>query len=145
MKNICAYHERVDAAPQACIDRAHTLFVDAYHDLGTETAPSTCRGGRWRPASLARCKSSWSPSCLSRRASCLTPPSLPAKGQRMTSLLSNSEGRLHCLFQHIRTALLFVGGFPVYFITWHHLIKNLTPCKEKSAGLNGAMYQKLLQ
>jgi hypothetical protein len=34
-----AYHERVDVVTRAGVDRAHTLFIDAYHDLGAETGP----------------------------------------------------------------------------------------------------------
>jgi hypothetical protein len=43
--------------------------------------------------------------------------------------------------------LLFLlqGDFTVCFITWHRLIKNLTPCEEESAGLIGVMCQELLQ
>jgi hypothetical protein len=84
---MCAYHERVDAATRVGMDRTHTLFVEVYHDLGAETAPSTSQGERWGPASSAGCKRSWSPSRLSRWDSCLTPPSLPTKGQRMPCLV----------------------------------------------------------
>jgi hypothetical protein len=34
-----AYHERVDVATRVGLDRTHTLFVGAYHDLGVEMAP----------------------------------------------------------------------------------------------------------
>jgi hypothetical protein len=83
VKNMRAYHKRVDAARRVGVDRVHTLFIDAYHDLDAETAPFNKSGGRWGPASSAGCKRSWSPSRLSQRASCLMPLSLPAKGQQM--------------------------------------------------------------
>jgi hypothetical protein len=34
VKNMCGYHERTEFATRAGVDRAHTLFVDAYHDFG---------------------------------------------------------------------------------------------------------------
>jgi chromosome segregation ATPase len=34
VKGMCAYHKRVEAATQVGVDRAHTLFVVAYRDLG---------------------------------------------------------------------------------------------------------------
>jgi hypothetical protein len=40
-----AYHERVDAIMRVGVDRLHTLFVDAYQDLGTEMAPFDKSGG----------------------------------------------------------------------------------------------------
>jgi hypothetical protein len=60
----------------------------------------------------------------------------------VTVLPSNSEGRPRNLFRRVWVALLYFVGVPIYFITWHYLIKNLTPCEEKSASLNGVMYQK---
>jgi hypothetical protein len=83
MKSMHTYHERMEASTRAGMDKAHTLFVDVYHDLDEETPPSTRQGERWGPASLTDCSRSWGPSRLLRRASCLTPPSLPMKGQRM--------------------------------------------------------------
>jgi hypothetical protein len=36
---MCAYREKVEAATRAGVDRTHTLFVEAYRDLGMQTAP----------------------------------------------------------------------------------------------------------
>jgi hypothetical protein len=40
-----AYRERVDASMWVGVDRAHTLLVDAYHDLGAHTVPFVKSGG----------------------------------------------------------------------------------------------------
>jgi hypothetical protein len=40
---------------------------------------------------------------------------------------------------------LLWGHFPVYFITLHHLIKNIALCEEKRVGLIGVMCQELLR
>lgn len=59
VKNTRTHHERVEATTRADVDRAHTLFVDAHHDLGAETTRFDKSGGeRWGPASLAGCKRS---------------------------------------------------------------------------------------
>jgi cell division septum initiation protein DivIVA len=34
VKGMRAYHERVEATTRVGVDQAHTLFVDAYYDLG---------------------------------------------------------------------------------------------------------------
>lgn len=39
-----AHHEKVEVVTQA-MDRTHTLFVEAYHDLGAEIAPFDKLGG----------------------------------------------------------------------------------------------------
>jgi hypothetical protein len=39
LKNMHDHHERTVSSSHVGVDRAHTLFVDAYHDLGTQTAP----------------------------------------------------------------------------------------------------------
>jgi hypothetical protein len=39
VRNARTYHERVEAATRVGVDQAHTLFIDAYHDLGVETTP----------------------------------------------------------------------------------------------------------
>jgi hypothetical protein len=44
-----AYHERVDATTRVGMDRAHTLFVDTYHDLGTKMVPFDKSGGGGDP------------------------------------------------------------------------------------------------
>jgi hypothetical protein len=44
---MCAYREMVEAATRVGMDRAHTLFGDAYRDMGAQTAPSTNQKGRW--------------------------------------------------------------------------------------------------
>jgi hypothetical protein len=36
---MCGYHEKTESATHAGVDRAHILFVDAYRDLGVQTAP----------------------------------------------------------------------------------------------------------
>jgi hypothetical protein len=33
VRNMHAYHEKAESATRAGVNRAHTLFVDAYHDL----------------------------------------------------------------------------------------------------------------
>jgi hypothetical protein len=40
-----AYRERTESATRAGVDRAHTIFVDAYRDLGAQTAPFDKSGG----------------------------------------------------------------------------------------------------
>jgi hypothetical protein len=49
VKNMRAYHKRVDAARRVGVDRVHTLFIDAYHDLDAETAPFDKSGGGGGP------------------------------------------------------------------------------------------------
>lgn len=44
-KNEKAYHEKVEATMRAYVDRAHSLFVDVYRDLGAETTPFDRSGG----------------------------------------------------------------------------------------------------
>jgi predicted nucleic acid-binding Zn-ribbon protein len=39
LKNMRDHHERTESVTHAGVDRAHTLFMDAYRDLGTQTAP----------------------------------------------------------------------------------------------------------
>jgi hypothetical protein len=39
LKSLCSYTEKMEASTRARVERAHTLFVDAYHDLGAWTAP----------------------------------------------------------------------------------------------------------
>ena len=39
VKSMRAYCEKTESATHAGVDRAHTLFVDAYRDLGAQTAP----------------------------------------------------------------------------------------------------------
>jgi hypothetical protein len=39
VKSMHAYRERMEVAMLVGVDRAHTLFVDTYHDLGVQTAP----------------------------------------------------------------------------------------------------------
>jgi 3-phenylpropionate/cinnamic acid dioxygenase small subunit len=34
VRNMCAYREKMESATRVEVDRAHTLFVDAYRDLG---------------------------------------------------------------------------------------------------------------
>jgi hypothetical protein len=36
---MCAYREKTESATRVEVDRAHTLFVDAYRDLSAQTAP----------------------------------------------------------------------------------------------------------
>jgi hypothetical protein len=65
VKNMCAYRGKVEAATWVGVDRAHTLFVDAYRGLGGQTTPLKNQKGRWGPASSGGCRRSWSSSCLS--------------------------------------------------------------------------------
>jgi hypothetical protein len=39
LKSLRSYTEKTEASTHAGVERAHTLFVDAYHKLGTQTAP----------------------------------------------------------------------------------------------------------
>lgn len=39
LKSMCNHHERMESATRAGVERAHTLFVDAYRELGTQTTP----------------------------------------------------------------------------------------------------------
>ena len=39
LKNMCGHRERTESSTRAGVDRAHRLFVDAYRDLGAQTAP----------------------------------------------------------------------------------------------------------
>jgi hypothetical protein len=39
LKSLRSYTEKMEASTRARVERAHTLFVDAYHDLGARTAP----------------------------------------------------------------------------------------------------------
>jgi hypothetical protein len=39
VKNMPGYCEKTESATRAGVDRAHSLFVDVYHNLGTQTAP----------------------------------------------------------------------------------------------------------
>jgi hypothetical protein len=46
------YHDKVEVATSVGVDRAHSLFVYAYHNLGAETAPFGRSGDSWGLASL---------------------------------------------------------------------------------------------
>jgi hypothetical protein len=39
LKNIRAHHEKTESFTRTGVERAHTLFVDAYHELGAQTTP----------------------------------------------------------------------------------------------------------
>jgi hypothetical protein len=39
LKSMRSHHERTESSTHAGVECAHTLFVDAYHDLGAQTAP----------------------------------------------------------------------------------------------------------
>jgi hypothetical protein len=39
LKSLCGYCEKTEAPTGAGVERAHTLFVEAYRELGTQTAP----------------------------------------------------------------------------------------------------------
>jgi hypothetical protein len=39
LKNMCGHRERPESSTCAGVERAHMLFVDAYRDLGAQTAP----------------------------------------------------------------------------------------------------------
>ena len=39
LNNICGHSERTESSIRAGVERAHTLFVDEYRDLGAQTAP----------------------------------------------------------------------------------------------------------
>jgi uncharacterized protein (DUF3084 family) len=39
VKSMHAYRERAESTTRAGVDRSHTLFVDEYRDLGTQTTP----------------------------------------------------------------------------------------------------------
>lgn len=54
-----AYHEKLEVDTRAGVDRVHSLFVEAYHDLGAVTMPNDMSGGRWTPASLVGCRGKW--------------------------------------------------------------------------------------
>jgi chromosome segregation ATPase len=45
VKSMSAYREKTESTTRAGVDRAHTLFVDAYRDLGAQTAPFDKSGG----------------------------------------------------------------------------------------------------
>jgi chromosome segregation ATPase len=38
LKNMHDHHKKTESTTRAGVDRVHTLFVDAYHDLGAQTA-----------------------------------------------------------------------------------------------------------
>ena len=58
LKNMRDHREKTEYATRAGVDRAHTLFLDVYRDLGVQTAPSTNHGRRWEPASWGGCRMS---------------------------------------------------------------------------------------
>jgi chromosome segregation ATPase len=39
LKILCSYSEKTEAYTRADVERAHMLFVDAYRELGVQTAP----------------------------------------------------------------------------------------------------------
>jgi chromosome segregation ATPase len=39
LKSLCSYCEKTEASTCAGVERAHTLFVEAYRELGAQTAP----------------------------------------------------------------------------------------------------------
>jgi hypothetical protein len=39
LKSLHSYSEKTEASTYAGVERAHTLFVDAYRELGAQTAP----------------------------------------------------------------------------------------------------------
>jgi hypothetical protein len=41
-----AYRDKTESATHARVERAHPLFVDAYRDLGAQTAPFDKSGGK---------------------------------------------------------------------------------------------------
>jgi hypothetical protein len=48
VKSMCAYRDKTESATRSWVDRAHTLFVDAYRDLGAQTTPFDKSGGKVR-------------------------------------------------------------------------------------------------
>jgi hypothetical protein len=39
LRNICSHRETMESSTRTGVERAHTLFVDAYRELGAQTAP----------------------------------------------------------------------------------------------------------
>jgi predicted nucleic acid-binding Zn-ribbon protein len=39
LRNICSHHEKTESSTSVGVERAHTLFVDAYRELGAQTVP----------------------------------------------------------------------------------------------------------
>jgi hypothetical protein len=44
LKSLCSYTEKTEASTRAGVERAHTLFVDVYHELGARTTPFDMSG-----------------------------------------------------------------------------------------------------
>jgi hypothetical protein len=83
LKNICGHHERTETSTCAGVERAHTLFVDAYRELGVQTAPFDKSGEEVGLRFFEWLRKSWSRSRPSLRALCPMRPSSPATGLRM--------------------------------------------------------------
>jgi hypothetical protein len=60
LKSLHSYSKKTEASTLAGVERAHTLFVDAYHELDAKIAPFDRSGRRWVFVFLGGCKRSWS-------------------------------------------------------------------------------------
>jgi hypothetical protein len=60
LRNICSHCEKTEASTRTDVEWAHTLFVEAYHELGAQTLTSKNRGRRRGYVSLDGCRRSWS-------------------------------------------------------------------------------------
>jgi chromosome segregation ATPase len=58
LKNMRDHRERTESSTRARVERAHMLFVDAYHDLGAQTAPFDESGQEVGIRFLSGCKMS---------------------------------------------------------------------------------------
>jgi hypothetical protein len=83
VRNIRSHYEMMEASTRAGVERAHTLFVEAYLEFGAQTAPFDKSGEEVGLRFLGGCRRSWSPSHPSRRVLCPTHPLLPVRGRRM--------------------------------------------------------------
>jgi hypothetical protein len=100
LKNICGHREKTESSTHAGVERAHTLFVDAYSELGAQTAPFDESGEEVGLCFLGGCRKNWSRSHLSQWALCSMRPSLPVRGLRMpcperdAGISKSSTGRM---------------------------------------------------
>jgi hypothetical protein len=83
LKSLCSYIEKTKASTRTGVERAHTLFVDAYHELGAWTAFYD-RSSK----EVGLCFLGWLQEELESlpsiaMASCPTPRLLPARGRQM--------------------------------------------------------------
>jgi hypothetical protein len=83
LKSLCSYTKKMEASTRAGVERAHTMFVDAYRELGARTASFDRSGEEVGLRFLGWLQEELESLPSIATASCPTPRLLPTRGRRM--------------------------------------------------------------